>query len=380
MRTKSILALSLCFFCVIPALAAAQVYKVTDLGPLAPTGINSWGQVVGNLNGHAFIWTTSQGRRSLGLLSGGTFSRAAAINDLGAVAGTADGFGTIISLDPSLPNQQCSDLTQPFIWTERNVMRGLGSVAGEGVYIGDSRNCSLSFYGAEINVRGQVIGYTAAYTVEYQFGFLWTSAGGMSEFGGSWPPTFANDISNTGEIVGENGQFIGHATSWKNGVTTDLGTLGAGADYYASAANGVNDLGFVVGWATTNPIFPSFSPSPVHAILWSPSGKMTDLGTLTGDTSSAAVRINLFGQVIGNSGNTDALDFANGVAPFEEIGRPFLWTESEGMRDLNTLVPLTSGWVLTSASDINIWGQIVGSGTRNGQPHGFLLTPRKLFQ
>lgn len=384
MRIKSILALYLCLFCVIPALAPAQDYKVTDLGPLAPTGINSWGQVVGNHNGHAFIWTIGQGRRNLGLLGGGTFSSAAAINDLGAVVGTADGVGTIISRDPSLPNQQCSELTQPFVWTKRDGMRGLGAVAGEGVYIGDPRNCTLSFYGAQINALGQMIGHTSDYSQFYQFGFLWTSAGGISEFGGSWAPTFANDISNTGEIVGQNSDdhstFIGHATSWKNGVTTDLGTLGVGA--YSSSANGVNDLGFVVGWAATDPISPFFnSTSPTHAILWTPSGVMTDLGTLNGDTSSAAVRINFFGQVIGNSGDTTY--YFNGALdtpPFEVIGRPFIWTESEGMRDLNTLIPQTSGWVLTSATDINIWGQIVGSGTRNGQPHGFLLTPRKLFQ
>lgn len=140
MRIKSILALSLCLCCMIPALAAAQVYKVTDLGPLAPTGMNSWGQVVGNLNGHAFVWTIGQGRRDLGLLSGGTFSSSAAINDLGAVAGTADGFGTITLPDPSLPNQQCNDLTQPFIWTERDGMRGLGAIAGPGEFVPDPTN------------------------------------------------------------------------------------------------------------------------------------------------------------------------------------------------------------------------------------------------
>jgi probable HAF family extracellular repeat protein len=83
----------------------------------------------------------------------------------------------------------------------------------------------------------------------------------MREFGGSWAPAFANDISNTGEIVGQISEksFLGIATSWKNGVTTDLGTLGAEADYYGSSANGVNDLGFVVGWATTDPIPPFHS-------------------------------------------------------------------------------------------------------------------------
>ena len=48
------------------------------------------------------------------------------------------------------------------------------------------------------------------------------------------------------------------------------------------------------------------------------------------------------------------------------------------LQDLNTLISSTSGWVLNSATGINIWGQIVGSGTLNGQSHGFLLTPRKL--
>jgi hypothetical protein len=46
------------------------------------------------------------------------------------------------------------------------------------------------------------------------------------------------------------------------------------------------------------------------------------------------------------------------------------------MEDLNTLIPASSGWTLNSAADINLWGQIVGSGMLNGQAHGFLLTPR----
>ena len=41
-----------------------------------------------------------------------------------------------------------------------------------------------------------------------------------------------------------------HAASWKNGIATDLGTLGGRGDY-ASSANGVNDLGRIVGWSTT---------------------------------------------------------------------------------------------------------------------------------
>src|ERR1019366_677454 len=120
-------ALWLFLFCLISPLAVTQVYKVTDLGPLVPTAINNWGQVVGNRNGHAFIWT-QWGRLDLGTLAGGTFSSALAINDFAEVAGTADGQGTVISPDPSLyPNQECSDLTQPFVWTPSKGMQGLGT-------------------------------------------------------------------------------------------------------------------------------------------------------------------------------------------------------------------------------------------------------------
>ena len=59
------------------------------------------------------------------------------------------------------------------------------------------------------------------------------------------------------------------------------------------------------------------------------------------------------------------------------IGRPFIWTERSGMRDLNTLVRGNSKWVLQTATDINDWGQIVGTGTLKGKTHGFLLTPRQ---
>src|ERR1035441_3724569 len=57
MQSRCTFALWLFLFCLISPLAVTQVYKVTDLGPLAPTAINNWGQVAGNLDGHAFIWT-----------------------------------------------------------------------------------------------------------------------------------------------------------------------------------------------------------------------------------------------------------------------------------------------------------------------------------
>ena len=42
--------------------------------------------------------------------------------------------------------------------------------------------------------------------------------------------------------------------------------------------------------------------------------------------------------------------------------------------DLNSLIPASSGWVLTEARGINESGQIVGTGVLNGQERAFLLT------
>jgi hypothetical protein len=42
-----------------------------------------------------------------------------------------------------------------------------------------------------------------------------------------------------------------------------------------------------------------------------------------------------------------------------------------GLRDLNTLLPVGSGWTLAVANGINDSGQIVG----NGNNGAFLLTP-----
>src|SRR5207249_7039187 len=50
----------------------------------------------------------------------------------------------------------------------------------------------------------------------------------------------------------------------------------------------------------------------------------------------------------------------------------FLYRDG-AMIDLNDLLPVGSGWVLTWAAAINNSGQIVGRGLYNGQTHGFLL-------
>ncbi len=90
-------------------------------------------------------------------------------------------------------------------------------------------------------------------------------------------------------------------------------------------------------------------------------GSITDLGTL-GGTTSEALAINRYGVIVGTSRNA--------------AGQPraFIWRDGV-MTNLNTLRPARSGWVLQAATGISDGGQIIGFGTLNGQPRGYLLTP-----
>jgi len=107
-------------------------------------------------------------------------------------------------------------------------------------------------------------------------------------------------------------------------------------------AEDINDLGQVVGWS-------SGGTTGQTAVLWSidQAGVVTveSLGKLPGGTFSNAQAINNDGQVVG---------FANGALGTR---RPFIWTETGGMRDLGLPVGLVGG----QAHQINDNGQVVGA-------------------
>lgn len=380
MRSKCLLVLLLLNFCLTPILICAQAYTVTDLGALTPNAINDLGQIAGDLNGNAFLWSRSNGNRNLGTLPGGTHSSAAAINDFGVVAGTADGNGIVRS---SLGNKQCSDLTQPFVWQGTSGIKGLGGLAlyGENSYY--PFLCKFIFYANDINLRGEVVGGNHDYAT-WKWGLLWSPDRGMSLFADAYQ-TSANGINGRRQIVGQTG-FVtladtSHAALWDAALKTDLGSLGGDSkDWsFCSGANAINDLRQVVGWSSTTPALGCYAhvnTSNIHAFLWDSAGGMRDLGTLPGDNASVARKINFFGKVIGDSGNLATWQDAQLGGSVLVTGRPFVWSADDGMQDLNTLISAQSGWVLESVTGINMWGEIVGSGTRYGKPHGFLLTPK----
>ena len=118
-----------------------------------------------------------------------------------------------------------------------------------------------------------------------------------------------------------------HAVLWENGTVTDMGNLGGTVNTdlpgVGTIALSINNRGQAVGAAALP------GNMPRHAFLWSRKlGHMLDLGTIQGDTDSAALGINDEGKVVGASLDSD--------------GNPRVFLFSKGtMKDLNALVPPT---------------------------------------
>ena len=186
----------------------------------------------------------------------------------------------------------------------------------------------------------------------------------------------ANDINDAGQVVGSAGN---RGFLWQNGVMTELGTLGGNS----SGASAINELGQVVGGATTA------APSTSHAVRWDngvitnllpgqvsgasgindagqvigtlsanwrgfllDNGVFTDLGTLGGPGGTTPMGINNAGQVVGSSSSTVS-------TPLGPMPHAFLW-QNGVMTDLGVL----PGDEDSGAAAINNEGQIVGSSGR----------------
>jgi probable HAF family extracellular repeat protein len=323
---------------------------ISDNGMIAGVSQTGVDQVAGGVLEDGVLWR--QGTLiDLGTL-GGNQSDAGAVNNQGAVVGTAlnavpdpvPGSAGIVATTNCAVFPINSTEARAYLWQD-GVMKDLGTLGGP--------DAGASF----LNERGQVVGQsftnaTPNATTGYPTldPFLW-QRGRMIDLGtlGGTSGT-ANWLTQSGFVAGTSnlaGDDTHHGFRW-DGVLQDLGTLG-GPDSEALFAN---EAGVVVGRADVSPSSPSH-----HAFEWR-NGKMIDLGT-DGGPNSTAYGINARGQVIGDGSGNHA----------------WLWQDGQ-IHDLNTLVTPGTGVSVIAAAAINDRGEIYGTGMlANGDQHAILLVP-----
>jgi len=331
--------LSAAFLSVI-ASSSALAYEVIDLGEnVDPKAINNYGVIVGSSNTDQYPATAF--RWSAGVLEpidGGTSANA--VNDAGQVAGsTLDGafvldgnfrdwsdygafginqWGAVAGYKVGKnPYQPRSLPYNPAIydgnkWEVFDIAKLYSRGTREGVY-------ADRFILNGINSAGYSVGY------KYRYGLVGSSAILLD------PNVNINDASDVvylptpagGRAVDINDNNMVAGTTGSNSRTTPV--------IYSQA--------FLYGYDSDNLLI---------------------LPVLEGGLRSSASDVNELNQVVGSSESSAGK-------------RAVLWDESGAITDLNSTIA-AAGWVLTSATAINDYGDIIGTGTLNGVTHGFLLT------
>ena len=242
---------------------------------------------------------------------GGTLSRGMAINQQGWVAGWSN---------------QADGTRRAVLW-KNGVIRNLGTLGGP--------SSAVPWLG--LNDEGTVAGISHT-NKDDPLDEDWAC-----ELAGFLPQTTADLICRG---------FV-----WENGLMRELPTLGGNHGF----ATGVNNKGYVVGWAETPVHDPTCSESSAQelqfrAVLWDPKNgskgkiKARELRPFPGDSTSAATAINHKGQVVGISGDCDQAVgrySARHAVLWERNGKP-------------TEVPNLGGTSWHTPMDINDHGDVVG--------------------
>lgn len=197
-----------------------------NLGLASSASISADGKTIAGFadNRHAFRWSLDNpSMQDIGVLAGGTYSAANAVNANGqVVVGAADTNGQ----------------THAFRWTATSgLMTDLGNLGVGGLS-----------YASFVSADGAAVAGFWNSNTSGDHAFYWTMTSGMQDVGTlGGANSYAAGLSTDGStVVGDSsltGNFAYHAYRWNSGVITDLGTLAGGT---RSSANAVNSDGRVI--------------------------------------------------------------------------------------------------------------------------------------
>jgi uncharacterized membrane protein len=381
--------------------AAAQVYTITDIPPIAPqtaggAGVSAaysispdghyvtgFSSVTGGL--HAFRWDTttpSTPAVDLGVLPGTAGSVGLGVNNAGTVVGYSTVNGTIT---PTSRPQDLSD--QAFLRTiaassqspislptiagstgPYTANRAQGVSSGTGEISGYSFNSGGDFTGFRANANATLVTPLA------------NLQGSFSTFGpGTLNLTYG--INTAGAIAGEGDRDNGvnpnpyFALMYPAGGTTPT-QLPLPAGFANAHGYSVNDSGHVAGFTNNN------GPSGIDTAGAQPATPLngyfyngttaTALGRLLTGNNSVATALNNSDVIVGRSNQSPSGAQGNdfhAVRFDPNTGLPTDLSSAAVVLNLGT-------WVLESAEWVATNGDIVGYGIApNGETHAFLLTP-----
>lgn len=301
--------------------------------------INAQGEAVGAAGGPAGTESIMYVGGRVAMLDsiGGMHSFADAINEAGQIAGASQ--------------------SQPWWGWKAVRWETDGTMTIVAPLTGDEHD---NAYAYGINNLGQMAGQSDTDN-GYWRAFFWDERTGIVDLGtlgGAY--SGAKDINDPGVVVGWSWGQIStqQAFVWEGDGMIALSTL-LGAEFPGSVAHAINNHGVIAGESNGE------TYGIIHAVTWDAKREVHALGSL-GGFWSRAYDINDAGVIVGaaqvKSGETHAFIYRNGA-----------------MQDLNDLLLQSNAdRVLERAVGISEEGHIVGLGTLNGQPRGFILDPVRL--
>jgi probable HAF family extracellular repeat protein len=320
---------------------ASRAYLVEDIGTIDGStyvdafDINERGDIAGSYqtpsgDTHAFRYTDATGMQDLGGASFGPFSQAFGINNGGDVVG--------VFFDQSFNGH------------------GFLAPAGQGMQdlLTENRLITAAF---SIQDDGRLTGEFLTPNFEAH-PFRTLSSGEIQDLGAPGMRGAARRMSFSGQVTGElapmtwpsSGIYSAFRFSDAAGSVL-LGTFGGSTSFGMD----INASNVIVGCAALGDVVS-------HAYRARESMPPEDLGTL-GGSSSCAEGINDAGEIVGWA------DLANAQ------GHAFVYTDQEGMIDLDAAVPASLGLRLVFARAINNRGQIVAVSNTLAGVRTYRLTP-----